>query len=84
MKINILNQDKVASTIKIINQHLRMALHQANTKNPKFIYYTFTGNAVEKIIKYIRFKGANSALVIDDVGLQIVNRLIQEGVEDIN
>ena len=76
MRTNILNQDKVASTIKIINQHLRMALHQANAKNPKFLYYTFKGNTVEQIIKYIRFKGAKSALVIDDLGLQIINRLI--------
>ena len=34
MKTNILMQDKVASTITIINQYLKMALRQAETKNP--------------------------------------------------
>ena len=83
MKENILKQDKVASTISIINQHLRMALHQAQVKNPKFLYFTFKGNTVEKIIDNITIRNAKSALVIDDLGLQIVNRLLQEGVTDI-
>ena len=83
MKENILKQDKVASTISIINQYLRMALHQAQVKNPKFFYFTFKGNTVEKIIDNITIRNAKSALVIDDLGLQIVNRLLQEGVTDI-
>lgn len=83
MKANILTQDKVASTISIINQYLRMALHQAQTKNPKFIYFTFKGNTVEQVIDYITVRNAKSALVLDDLGLQIINRLLQEGVTDI-
>jgi hypothetical protein len=83
MKGTILTQDKVASTISIINQYLRMALHQAQVKNPKFIYFTFKGNTVEKIIDTITVRNAKSALVLDDLGLQIINRLLQEGVTDI-
>jgi hypothetical protein len=83
MKKNILTQDKVESTISIINQYLRMALHQAQTKNPKFLYYLFKGNTVEEIIDFITIRNAKSALVIDDIGLQIINRLLQEGVTDI-
>jgi hypothetical protein len=83
MKGTILTQDKVASTISIINQYLRMALHQAQTKNPKFIYFTFKGNTVEEVVDFITIRNAKSALVIDDLGLQIINRLLQEGVTDI-
>jgi hypothetical protein len=83
MKKNILTQDKVESTISIINQYLRMALHQVQTKNPKFLYYLFKGNTVEEVIDFITIRNAKSALVIDDIGLQIINRLLQEGVTDI-
>jgi hypothetical protein len=83
MKGNILTQDKVASTISIINQYLRMALHQTQTKNPKFLYYLFKGNTVEDVVDFITIRNAKSALVIDDLGLQIINRLLQEGVTDI-
>jgi hypothetical protein len=83
MKMNILKQDKVASTIAIINQQLKMALNKAHSKDNSYMYYTFKGNAVEQIIDFITVRNAKSALVIDDVGLQIVNRLIQEGISDI-
>jgi hypothetical protein len=60
-----------------------MALRQAQTKNPKFVYYIFKGNTVEQVIDYITVRNAKSALVVDDLGLQIINRLLQEGVTDI-
>jgi len=83
MKKNILTQDKVESTISIINQYLRMALHQAQAKNPKFLYFILKGDTVEDVIDFITIRNAKSALVIDDLGLQIINRLLQEGVTDI-
>lgn len=79
----ILTEDAVAHTIHFINKTVRAANNQLQAKDCKTDFYVMTGNLVEQVIDSIEYRNAKSALVIGDAGLQIVNRLIQEGITNI-
>ena len=74
---------RVESTIHIISHYLRAATNKLGAKKADTDYFVMTGKLVEDLINYYQNKAAKSALVVDDVGLQVINRLIQEGVKDI-
>ena len=74
---------RVESTVHIISNYLRAATNKLGAKKADTDYFVMTGKLVEDLINYYQNKAAKSALVVDDVGLQVINRLIQEGVKDI-
>lgn len=85
---NILNDNRVASTIHFINLYIRSQNHtllKTLQKNDKVNtdFFVMTGNTVEQLINKYQNRSAKTALVIDDAGLQVINRLHQEGVKDI-
>lgn len=82
--INILKQDRVTSTVNIVNHLVRRLTNKRSTEKAKETdYYVFSGNLIDVVIGMIQNKAAKTALVIDDLGLQVTNRLMQEGVKDI-
>ena len=75
--------NRVESAIHIISHYLRAATNKLGSKKADTDYFVMTDKLVEDLINYYQNKAAKSALVVDDVGLQVINRLIQEGVKDI-
>lgn len=75
--------NRVESTIHIISHYLRAATNKLGAKKAYTDYFVMTGNLVEELINSYQNRDAKSALVVDDIGLQVINRLIQEGVKDI-
>ena len=80
---NVLKEDRAASTIHIINGLVRGFTHQKQAKKADTDYFVFTGNTIDDIIKMIQNKAAKDAIVVDDLGLQIVDRLFHEGLKHI-
>lgn len=74
---------RVESTVHIISHYLRAATNKLGAKKAYTDYFVMTGDLVEELIKSYQNRDAKSALVIDDVGLQVINRLVQEGAKDI-
>ena len=75
--------NRVESIIQITNMIVRASMQIKSDKKSDTDYFVMSGNTVEDIIKAYQNKNAKSALVIDDLGLQVINRLKQEGVTDI-
>ena len=75
--------NRVESTVHIISHYLRAATNKLGAKKADTDYFVMTGKLVEDLINYYQNRDAKSALVVDDVGLQVINRLIQEGIKDI-
>ena len=75
--------NRVESIIHITNMIVRAGMQIKSGKKSDTDYFVMSGNTVEDIIKAYQNKNAKSALVIDDLGLQVINRLKQEGVTDI-
>lgn len=80
---NVLKEDRVASTIHIINGLMRGITHQKQAKKADTDYFVFAGNTIDDVIKMIKNRAAKDAVVVDDLGLQIVDRLYQEGLKNI-
>ena len=80
---NVLKEDRAASTIHIINGLVRGFTHQKQAKKADTDYFVFTGNTIDDVIKMIQNKAAKDAIVVDDLGLQIVDRLYHEGLKHI-
>ena len=74
--------NRVESIIHITNMIVRAGMQIKSDKKSDTDYFVMSGNTVEDIIKAYQNKNAKSALVIDDLGLQVINRLKQEGVTD--
>ena len=75
--------NRVESIIHITNMIVRAGMQIKSDKKSDTDYFVMSGNTVEDIINAYQNKNAKSALVIDDLGLQVINRLKQEGVTDI-
>lgn len=75
--------NRVESIIHITNMIVRAGMQIKSDKKSDTDYFVMSGNTVEDIISAYQNKNAKSALVIDDLGLQAINRLKQEGVTDI-
>lgn len=75
--------NRVESIIHITNMIVRASMQIKSDKKSDTDYFVMSGNTVEDIINAYQNKNAKSALVIDDLGLQVINRLKQEGVTDI-
>ena len=75
--------NRVESIIHITNMIVRAGMQIKSDKKSDTDYFVMSGNTVEDIINAYQNKNARSALVIDDLGLQVINRLKQEGVTDI-
>lgn len=75
--------NRVESIIHITNMIVRAGMQIKSDKKSDTDYFVMSGNTVEDIINAYQNKNAKSALVIDDLGLQVINRLRQEGVTDI-
>ena len=80
---NVLKEDRVASTIHIINSLMRGLTHQKQAKKADTDYFVFAGNTIDTVIKMIQNRAAKDAVVVDDLGLQIVDRLYQEGLKNV-
>ena len=80
---NVLKEDRVASTIHIINGLMRGLTHQKQAKKVDTDYFVFAGNTIDSVTKMIQNRAAKDAVVVDDLGLQIVDRLYQEGLKNI-
>ena len=80
---NVLKEDRVASTIHIINGLMRGLTHQKQAKKADTDYFVFAGNTIDAVINTIQNRAAKDAVVVDDLGLQIVDRLYQEGLKNI-
>ena len=80
---NVLKEDRVASTIHIINGLMRGLTHQKQAKKVDTDYFVFAGNTIDNVTKMIQNRAAKDAVVVDDLGLQIVDRLYQEGLKSI-
>ena len=80
---NVLKEDRVASTIHIINGLMRGLTHQKQAKKADTDYFVFAGNTIDTVIKMIQNRAAKDAVVVDDLGLQIVDRLYQEGLKNV-
>ena len=80
---NVLKEDRAASTIHAINGLVRGFTHQKQAKKVDTDYFVFTGNTIDDVIKMIQNKAAKDAIVVDDLGLQIVDRLYHEGLKHI-
>ena len=80
---NVLKEDRVASTIHIINGLMRGLTHQKQAKKADTDYFVFAGNTIDEVINMIQNRAAKDAVVVDDLGLQIVDRLYQEGLKNI-
>lgn len=82
-KSNFATDNRVESTIHFINKYIRMKTNQIKTKKVDSDFYVMSSDTVEAIIKAYQNRNVKTALVIDDLGLQITNRLLQEGVQNI-
>ena len=80
---NVLKEDRVASTIHIINGLMRGLTHQKQAKKADTDYFVFAGNTIDSVTKMIQNRAAKDAVVVDDLGLQIVDRLYQEGLKNV-
>ena len=80
---NVLKEDRVASTIHIINGLMRGLTHQKQAKKVDTDYFVFAGNTIDNVTKMIQNRAAKDAVVVDDLGLQIVDRLYQEGLKNV-
>ena len=80
---NVLKEDRVASTIHIINGLMRGLIHQKQAKKADTDYFVFAGDTIDKVTKIIQNRAAKDAVVVDDLGLQIVDRLYQEGLKNV-
>ena len=74
---------RVESTVHIISHYLRAATNKLGTKKADTDYFVMTDKLVEELINSYQNRDAKSALVVDDIGLQVINRLIQKGIKDI-
>ena len=75
--------NRVESAIHIISHYLRAATNKLGAKKAYTDYFVMTGDLVEELINSYQNKDSKSVLVVDDIGLQVINRLIKEGVKDI-
>ena len=80
---NVLKEDRVASTIHIINSLMRGLTHQKQAKKADTDYFVFAGNTIDTVIKMIQNRAAKDAVVVDDLALQIVDRLYEEGLKNV-
>ena len=80
---NVLKEDRVASTIHIINGLVRGFTHQKQAKKVDTDYFVFADDKIDEIVDIIQNKAAKDAIVIDDLGLQIVDRLYHKGLKHI-
>ena len=80
---NVLKEDRVASTIHIINGLMRGLTHQKQAKKADTDYFVFAGDTIDNVTKIIQNRAAKDAVVVDDLGLQIVDRLYQEGLKNV-
>lgn len=80
---SILKEDLSTSTIHIINKLIRSATNKLQVTKVDSDYFTFTDKTIDCIISLIKNKSIKSAIVIDDLGFQIINRLINIGVKNI-
>lgn len=82
-KSTFATDNRVESTIHFVNRYIRMKTNQIKTKKVESDFFVMSGDTVEAVIKAYQNRNAKTALVIGDLGLQITNRLLQEGVTDI-
>ena len=80
---NVLKEDQAASTIHIINGLIRGFTHQKQAKKVDTDYFVFADDKVDEIVDISQNKAAKDAIVIDDLGLQIVDRLYHKGLKHI-
>ena len=80
---NVLKEDRVASTIHIINGLIRGFTHQKQAKKVDTDYFVFADDKIDEIVDISQNKAAKDAIVIDDLGLQIVDRLYHKGLKHI-
>ena len=80
---NVSKEDRVASTIHIINGLMRGLTHQKQAKKADTDYFVFAGDTIDNVTKIIQNRAAKDAVVVDDLGLQIVDRLYQEGLKNV-
>ena len=80
---NVLKEDRAVSTIHIINGLIRGFTHQKQAKKVDTDYFVFADNTIDDVIKMIQNKAARDAIVVDDLGLQIVDRLCHKGLKHI-
>ena len=80
---NVLNEDRAASTIHIINGLIRGFTHQKQVKKVDTDYFVFADDKIDEIVDISQNKAAKDAIVIDDLGLQIVDRLYHKGLKHI-
>ena len=80
---NVLNEDRAASTIHIINGLIRGFTHQKQVKKVDTDYFVFADDRIDEIVDISQNKAAKDAIVVDDLGLQIVDRLYHKGLKHI-
>ena len=80
---NVLKEDRVASTIHIINGLVRGFTHQKQVKKVDTDYFVFADDKIDEIVDIIQNKAAKDTIVVDDLGLQIINRLYHKGFKSI-
>ena len=80
---NVLNEDRAASTIHIINGLIRGFTHQKQVKKVDTDYFVFADDKIDEIVDISQNKAAKDAIVVDDLGLQIVDRLYHKGLKHI-
>ena len=80
---NVLKEDRAASTIHIINGLIRGFTHQKQAKKVDTDYFVFADDKIDEIVDISQNKAAKDAIVIDDLGLQIVDRLYHKGLKHI-
>ncbi len=80
---NVLNEDRAASTIHIINGLIRGFTHQKQAKKADTDYFVFADDKIDEIVDISQNKAAKDAIVVDDLGLQIVDRLYHKGLKHI-
>ena len=80
---NVLKEDRAASTIHIINGLVRGFTHQKQAKKADTDYFVFADDKIDEIVDISQNKAAKDAIVVDDLGLQIVDRLYHEGLKHI-
>ena len=84
MTVNeVSKESKVNSVIHFLKSYMRIDSYKATIKRYESDYFVMTGNTVEKLISSYQNRAAKTALVIDDIGLQIIPRLYQEGLQEV-
>ena len=80
---NVLKEDRVASTIHIINGLVRGFTNQKQVKKVDTDYFVFADDKIDEIVDIIQNKAAKDTIVVDDLGLQIINKLYHKGFKSI-